>query len=122
MNNRRRQSYKAQELLPPFLSTPGLHYRLKGKFPVEERNMLRWARSRGGHKSLKRTYIGDIYVSTVFLGINHSFLDSLPVLFETMVFGGEHNHYQERYYTYKQAIHGHNTAVKMVRRSTTGGR
>ena len=35
-------------------------------------------------------YVGKIKISTVFIGIDHQFLKSgPPLLFETMVFGGE---------------------------------
>jgi hypothetical protein len=52
-----------------------------------------------------------IWVSTVFLGINHNFgfgKDTRPILFETMVFGGKMDDYQYRYYTYDEALAGHN--------------
>jgi hypothetical protein len=35
-----------------------------------------------------QTRIGDVLVSTVFLGLDHSSCKGLPILFETMVFGG----------------------------------
>lgn len=58
---------------------------------------------------------GTIVVSTVFLGLDHSFdPDAPPVLFETMIFGGPHNEYQERYETWAQAVKGHVRAVKLV--------
>jgi hypothetical protein len=48
------------------------------------------------------------YVSTVFLGIgyNHGSTGD-PVLFETMVFGGEHAGRMKRYSTWKEAEDGH---------------
>ena len=39
---------------------------------------------------------------------------NLPVLFETMVFGGEYDDYQERYHTYDEAEEGHKRIVEMV--------
>ena len=61
-----------------------------------------------------------IKISTVFLGWDHSFLDeSAPILFETMVFGGEYNDFQRRYSTYNEALLGHHEAVKMVKQSLT---
>lgn len=44
--------------------------------------------------------IGDVVVSTVFLGLDHGFLQGAPILFETMIFGGEHDGAQERYRTW----------------------
>lgn len=57
---------------------------------------------------------GDVEVSTVFLSWDHSFGDDEPILFETMVFGGEYNDYQLRYTSYEMAIKGHNETCEMV--------
>ncbi|WP_166903861.1 hypothetical protein [Mycobacterium sp. DL440] len=43
---------------------------------------------------MKQNYHGDdeVVVSTVWLGLNHSFTDDgPPIIFETMVFGGVHD-------------------------------
>lgn len=45
-------------------------------------------------------------VSTVFLGIDHGW-GGVPLLFETMVFGGPRNDFQMRYGTWDQAVAGH---------------
>lgn len=55
-----------------------------------------------------------ITVSTVFLGLDHSFGEGPPVLFETMVFGGKHNEEQWRYCTWDQAEVGHRQVVALV--------
>lgn len=49
------------------------------------------------------------HVSTVFLGIDHSYGcgDEPPVLFETMVFGGPWHEEMERYCTWEEAAAGH---------------
>lgn len=49
-------------------------------------------------------------ISTAFLGINHSYDDGPPLLFETMTFNkkGEDSF---RYATYDEAISGHNERV-----------
>ena len=68
--------------------------------------------------SLFKTEIGISQISTVFLSMDHSLGgvigDGRPVLFETMVFGGEHDGYQERYHTYDQAEEGHKRIVDIV--------
>ena len=63
--------------------------------------------------------IGDVTVSTVFLGIDHSMVRPMdqehePILFETMIFGGEHHNYQQRYVTWDEAKAGHLEAVKLI--------
>ena len=62
--------------------------------------------------------IGQSRISTVFLSMDHGLAgligDGSPVLFETMVFGGEHDEYQERYHTYDDAEEGHKRICEMV--------
>lgn len=69
------------------------------------------------------THVGDdtveidgtkVRVSTVFLGLNHAWGNEEPVLFETMIFGGEHDQYQERYHTWAEAEEGHKKALEIV--------
>lgn len=49
-----------------------------------------------------------VRVSTIFLGIDHNFLDTgPPLLFESMVFGGPLHHEQYRYSTWDEAEAGH---------------
>lgn len=56
-----------------------------------------------------------VRISTVFLSFDHGFGAGPPLLFETMIFGGEHDDYQERYSTRAEALAGHLRAVEMVR-------
>jgi hypothetical protein len=49
-----------------------------------------------------------VRISTVFLPFDYSFGRSkTPILFETMVFGGDHDDEMERYHTWEQAETGH---------------
>lgn len=58
------------------------------------------------------TTVGDADVSTVFLGLDHSFrLAGPPLLFETMVFGGDLDERQWRYSTWDEAVAGHERVV-----------
>ena len=67
------------------------------------------ASSRNRRRQIKSTKVAtDIRVSTVFMGLDrHN-------LFETMIFGGHHNGYQDRYYTYDQALAGHQRACELA--------
>ena len=58
---------------------------------------------------------GGVHVSTVFLSLNHAFGQGPPVLFETMIFGGPHDDYQERYTTVEEAREGHRRAVELAK-------
>jgi hypothetical protein len=65
------------------------------------------------------TYIGDVRVSTIWLGLNHNFGDGPPLIFETMIFGlpdeDEVGEYQWRYSTKEAALAGHDQAVALVK-------
>lgn len=91
------------------------HYILVNKIPKEV-SLMEWAEWIGNsNRIVKQTHLTDnIMVSTVFLGIDHSFDDGDPILFETMIFGGKHNEYQERYTTWDDAIKGHSRACQMI--------
>lgn len=55
-------------------------------------------------------------ISTVFLWIDHAFRKfGSPVLWETMIFGGPHDQYQERYTSREDAIKGHEKALRIAR-------
>lgn len=75
----------------------------------------KWLENNPSRKIVKRDEIGDILVSTVFLGLNHAWLDEqTPVLWETMIFGGEHDQYQERYTSHEDALEGHKKALTLI--------
>jgi hypothetical protein len=60
---------------------------------------------------------GSITVSTVWMGINHNFSgDGPPLIFETMVFGGELSQDTWRWSTHKEAREGHAQVLAEVRR------
>lgn len=68
-----------------------------------------------GERVLEQVDINGITVSTVFLGLDHRFSDDgPPILFETMIFGGEHDQYQERYCTWDEAMEGHKRALRLI--------
>ena len=67
------------------------------------------------NRIIKHDECDKILVSTVFLGIDHNWSGKgEPVLFETMIFGGKYNNYQERYTSYEDAIKGHKKAKKLI--------
>lgn len=68
------------------------------------------------NRRVAREVLGDeVEVSTVFLVINHQFLDGPPMLFETMIFGGPFDQYQWRYPTWDEAQAGHRRVVEALR-------
>ena len=76
--------------------------------------MEEWAGSFGDN-TVALTELDDVTVSTVWLGLNHNFGDGPPLIFETMIFGGQHDEFQERYSTEAEALAGHEIAVTMAR-------
>lgn len=90
-------------------------YILNGKTPVECNDLMEWARQmEGKNRVVDQFQFGDVKVSTVFLGLDHSFGDGEPLLFETMIFGGEHDQYQDRYSTWDEAVEGHKKACELI--------
>lgn len=90
------------------------HYILQDREPIEVPDVLTWARwFETADRIVKQTTLGrEVRVSTVFLGLNHRFVGrGPPLLFETMVFGGERNGAQWRYSTWDEAVAGHDAAV-----------
>jgi hypothetical protein len=65
---------------------------------------------------------GQIAVSTVFLGFAHDYLDGKPLLYETMVFGGELDGQMRRYATKEEALAGHIETVKDVEHAIALGK
>lgn len=58
----------------------------------------------------------DMFISTVFLGLDHNYFGGVPIVFETMVFDKDGNDiYQERYHTWEEAVNGHKTAMEWVK-------
>lgn len=84
--------------------------------PVEEPDLMRWGlwMEKRGVRSVALTPFDGGGVSTVFLGLDHSFGEGPPVLWETMIFGGEHDGYQNRYTSRAEALIGHTKACVLA--------
>lgn len=63
------------------------------------------------------TTIKDVRISTVFLSMDHAWGQGLPLIFETMVFGGQYDQEATRCSTYDQAERQHAWWVRKVRKS-----
>lgn len=75
----------------------------------------RWHKNQDNRRVALDTLAGGVQVSTVFLGIDHSFGGDTPILYETMVFGGVLSDECERYATRKEAEAGHAAMIKRVK-------
>lgn len=87
-----------------------------GKTPVRVAvvEWSKWLEGSRGKRTVKFTEKDGVRVSTVFLGLDHSFCGGPPLLFETLVFEGPHDGDMERYVTWDEAIKGHEAMVKRV--------
>ena len=87
--------------------------------PAPARDIVTWGawmheRRLTGALHIGDTMVGGLRVSTVFLGIDHSFaLHAPPILWETMIFGADAE-YSERYATRADAERGHADAVRIA--------
>lgn len=71
------------------------------------------------HCRVAETFVGDIRVSTVWLGLDHRHdHPGPPLIFETMVFGGPLDQEPYRWTTEEEALSGHEIAVTAVRLMT----
>ena len=85
-----------------------MYYILDGHKIVPCDDVLKWAKwLEKAERHVADDKENGIRVSTIFLGIDHSFGQEPPLLFETMVFGGEHDEDMERYSTWEEAEQGH---------------
>ena len=96
-------------------------YILKGKKPVREYDLMKWAIwFESADRQVDLTNIdsldGSIMISTVFLGLDHNFSgQGAPLLFETMIFGGPHNTEMVRTSSWKKAKAAHKYMVEVAK-------
>lgn len=80
--------------------------------------MEQWSELVGNleYKRVAYTTMGEVVVSTVWLGMNHNFDDvGPPLIFETMIFGGDLADEQWRWATEAEALDGHEKVVGEAR-------
>ena len=96
-----------------------MHFILEGKI-AKPTDFLTWALWYGrADRTVARTQIDKIIVSTVFFGLDFSLgSESVPELFETMILGGELDGSKVRCATWEQAEELHNRYVAIVRAET----
>ena len=65
-------------------------------------------------------FVAPIFISTVFLGLNHNWRENgPPLIYETMIFNFGSEEYQRRYTDRWEAHCGHQAAINYVRRELT---
>lgn len=91
-------------------------YILKGVEAIPADDLIEWAEwmqrsASNDHRRVALTRIYGARVSTVFLGLNQQFMNGPPLIFETMIFGGKLDDYQDRCSTYEESILMHALAI-----------
>lgn len=93
------------------------NYILKNRtiYPCDD--LMLWAAwMEENERHIGDTQVDDIRISTVFLGLDHSFVDNaVPILFETMLFGGPIDQDCNRYEDIESAESGHETAISCAK-------
>jgi hypothetical protein len=88
-----------------------LYYDWDGHPITMERWVYLWKQKR----HFGETDLGEMgRVSTVWLGLDHSWGGGVPIIFETMVFGGPMDAYCDRYATAGEARIGHEFVVMQL--------
>lgn len=82
--------------------------------PADLITWARWFEDNDERRIVAKSMVGDAEVSTVFLGLDHSYMRGPRQVFETMIFGGQYDGWQDRYATWDQATAGHAAAVEML--------
>jgi len=99
-------------------------YKLDGKVAVKCEDQNDWASwFSKTDRTVANDVIGDSRISTVFLGFDHSlktdpWFEGEPILFETMVFGGELDGEQVRCSTWEQAEEMHKHMCEQVKKAS----
>lgn len=94
-----------------------MHYKLLGKIVVPAKDVLDWATwCQSNSRIVRQDHIGPLFVSTVFLGLDHDFTGKgPPLVFETMIFDGNDDAYQTRCATWHEAEFMHEAALVEAR-------
>ena len=91
--------------------------------PVLESDTIAWGRFMSDREArvVAKSEVGwplgkKTEVSTIFLGLDHSYSGGPPILWETMVFGGKHDGWQDRYTSLDDAAEGHLRVVEALQK------
>ena len=94
-----------------------MYYILKDHEIIKVSGVAEWDRWFGtADRVVANDVIGNSNISTIFLGMDHSFNGPPPLLFETMVFGGPLEGKQDRCATWEQAEKMHADMCERVRK------
>lgn len=92
------------------------NYILVDRVPTPCDDVLAWAMWYGkADRTVRKSKINGVEVSTVFLGMNYGFMPGERIFFETMVFGGQFDANIWRCETWDQAEAQHKKVCELVK-------
>jgi hypothetical protein len=99
---------------------PGWYILNENHDPVPEPDVLKAAEwfDNFANRVVMQHEIGESFVSTVFIGLDHSFGSGPPILFETLIQGGPLDDHMERYATWGEAVAGHTALLRALAEPT----
>lgn len=91
-------------------------YILEGNTPVKCDDLIKWGdwMSDFSSRVVAKDSKSGIDISTVFLGVDYSYEGGPPLLFETMIFGGDNDQELWRCSTWDEAIVQHIRALELI--------
>lgn len=93
-------------------------YILVDRQPVRCNDIMKWGEwLNTAERHVGDDRIGDVRISTVFLGLDHG-AHGRPLLFETMIFGGPRDQHCWRCSTWEEAKARHAAAIALIRAET----
>jgi hypothetical protein len=93
-----------------------IYYMLRQRKTYPVYDLLEWADwFEQANRTVRRSFIGEYFISTVFLSMDHSFFGGPPELFETMIFKNGDSLYETRCTTWRQALKMHREAKALVK-------
>ena len=91
-----------------------MYYNRLGEPITDDEYMELWTQPFEKSRRVANDERGDVRVSTVWLGMDHNYGDGPPLIFETMIFGGDHDDETWRYATEVEAVAGHRVALALA--------
>lgn len=79
---------------------------------IDPDRMVQWGENHEQHRRVAETQVGDVCVSTIWLGLDHNYFGGRPLLFETMTFIDGEPGDQWRYSTWGEAEASHMEIVE----------
>lgn len=96
-----------------------LNYILKHRRPIPCDDLIKWGKwfNQSHKRRVRSTYINNLWISTVFLGIDHQWGDGPPLLFETMLFNQheEEPAFTARCTTWREALRQHRDVITHIK-------